>query len=106
MSEVRVVLVTVPDEACGLELARRLVGESLAACANLVPGLRSIFRWQGRIEDQAELLLILKTQAKLIPRLTARVKELHPYEVPEVLSLAVDGGLNEYLNWVVAETGG
>jgi len=104
MTEVMVVLVTVPDEESGLALARSLVDERLVACANLVPGLRSIYRWQGRIEEAKELLLILKTRAELVDELARRVAELHPYDVPEVLALEVSGGLAAYLDWVEAET--
>lgn len=104
MTEVRVVLVTVPDEESGLALARSLVGERLAACVNLVPGLRSIYRWQGGIEETGELLLLLKTRAELVDDLTRRVAELHPYDLPEVLALGVSGGLSAYLDWVGAET--
>lgn len=104
MTEVRVVLVTVPDEESGLALARSLVDERLVACANLVPGLRSVYRWQGSIEEAKELLLILKTRAELVGDLARRVAELHPYDVPEVLALEVGGGLPAYLDWVEAET--
>ena len=104
MTEVMIVLVTVPDEESGLALAHSLVGERLVACANLVPGLRSIYRWQGRIEEAKELLLILKTRTDLVDELARRVADLHPYDVPEVLALPVGAGHGPYLDWVAAET--
>ena len=97
---VHVVLVTAPDLAVGTELARRLVEEGLAACVNLVPGVRSIYRWQGAVQEDAEILLIAKTRAALVDALAARVRALHPYELPEVIALAVVAGSEPYLDWV------
>lgn len=105
VSQISVVFITAPDQETALLIGRSLVEERLAACANLLPGLRSIFHWQGRVEDEPEVLLILKTRAELVDGLTVRVKELHPYELPEVVALKVDGGLKGYLDWVVGETG-
>ncbi len=101
--QVRVVLVTAPDGEIGARIARTLVEERLAACVNLVPAVRSIYRWQGRIEDDAEVLLIAKTHASCCEELAARVRALHPYEVPEVIALAAAGGSPDYLGWIVAE---
>lgn len=100
----RVVLLTAPDAASAEGLARALVEERLAACVNLVPGVRSIYRWQGRVEDASEVLLVVKTRAELGAALAARVRELHSYELPEVLELGVAGGSAEYLDWVRKET--
>jgi len=97
---VHVVLVTAPDQAVGARIGRSLVEEGLAACANLVPGVRSIYRWQGEIHDDAEVLLIVKTRASLLDALASRVRALHPYELPEVLALPVAGGSAPYLDWV------
>jgi periplasmic divalent cation tolerance protein len=97
---VHVVLVTAPDLEAGARIGRSLVEEGLAACANLVPGVRSIYRWQGAIHDDAEVLLIVKTRASLVEALAARVRALHPYELPEVLALPVSGGSEPYLDWV------
>jgi periplasmic divalent cation tolerance protein len=102
--EVRVVLVTAPDAETGSRLARALVEERLAACVNLVPGVRSIYRWEGRIQEDAEVLLIVKTRADRCDALGARVRALHPYALPEVLALAAAGGSAEYLAWVAAES--
>lgn len=102
---VRVVLATAPDQDTGETLIRTVVDERLAACGNIVPGVASIFRWDGRVERAAEVLLILKTTEDVVPALQARVAALHPYDVPEILSLAVDDGHEPYLEWVGAETG-
>ncbi len=95
-----VVLVTASEMETAARIGRTLVEERLAACANLVPGLRSIYRWQDAIHDDAEALLIIKTTAACLERLTARVTELHPYETPEVLALPVAGGAAAYLAWL------
>jgi periplasmic divalent cation tolerance protein len=99
-----VVLVTVPNREVGLSLAEALVAERLAACANLVPGVFSIYRWQGKVEREAEELLIIKTRRSLVEPLGARVRELHPYTVPEVVALPVAAGSEPYLQWLQAET--
>ena len=104
MTDVRVVLMTAPDRATAESLAQSLVVERLAACANVVSGLASIYRWEGRVERADEQLLILKTEADRVPALIARAAELHPYEVPEILALPVEAGLAPYLSWVRAET--
>ena len=103
-SDVRVVLVTAPDAETAGRIARALVEERLAACANVVPGVRSIYRWQGRVEEADEVLLVVKTRADRGPALAARVRELHPYELPEVLELPAPGGSEAYLGWVREES--
>jgi periplasmic divalent cation tolerance protein len=100
----RVVLLTAPDAASAEGLARALVDERLAACVNVVPGVRSFYRWEGRVEDAAEWLLVVKTRADRTAALAARVRELHSYELPEVLELAVAGGSAAYLDWVGKES--
>lgn len=100
---VRLVLVTAPDGEVAARLGRVLVEERLAACVNLVPGLRSIYRWEGEIQDDSEVLLMVKTRADRLDRLTRRVQELHPYDMPEVLALTVEGGSAAYLDWVRSE---
>jgi len=97
---VLVVLVTGPDEDVLLELGRTLVEERLAACVNVTGGVRSAFRWEGRIEEADEALALLKTTAGRLDALTARVRELHPYEEPEVLALPSAGGSAGYADWV------
>jgi len=98
-----VVLMTAPDEATGADLATRLVEERLAACVNIVPGIRSVFRWEGRIQDDAEVMLVGKTVASSLDALRARVLQLHPYDVPELLALPVAHGNGSYLDWVREE---
>lgn len=96
----RLVLTTVADEATAVELARTLVGERLADCATLLPGARSIYRWEGRIEEAAEVQLLLKTTAECLPALTARLEELHPYQTPEIVVLRSEAAGAKYLAWV------
>jgi len=96
----RLVLVTAPDATIAADLARALVSERLAACGNLLPGLRSIYAWEGEIHDEPEVLLLLKTTADRVDDLAARVSALHPYDVPEVVALAIDAGLPTYLAWI------
>lgn len=98
-----VVFSTFPSEDKAAEIARRLVSEGLVACANLVPPVRSIYRWQGEVCDERETLAMMKTTRERFEALKARLVALHPYEVPEVISLPVDGGHAPYLAWVAGE---
>ena len=91
------------DEAC--RIGRSLVEERLAACSNAIPGMRSCYRWQGRICDEEETVLILKTREELVEPLIARLRALHGYQVPCALSLAIERGNPDYLAWLLAETG-
>ena len=86
-------------------IARTLVEERLAAAVNLLPGMRSVYRWQGALEEADEVLLIAKTTAALVPRLTERVVALHSYQCPAVVAVPITGGNPDYLAWVAAETG-
>lgn len=97
---VRLVLTTVPDAETATEIARALVEERLAACVNVVPGLTSIYRWEGEIQEDTEFLLLIKTTEEAIDALQKRLEELHPYSVPEVLAFQVNSGLERYLSWV------
>ena len=103
-ADVRVAFATAPDEAVALRIARALVEERLAACANLVPGVRSIYRFRGVVEDEREVLLVIKTCADRVEALAERLRALHPYEVPELVVVPTAGGLAPYLDWVRAET--
>jgi uncharacterized protein involved in tolerance to divalent cations len=94
---------TAPDAE---RAARTLVAERLAACATIVPRVRSVYRWKGSVRDEAEVLCILKTRRTLFSRLRARLVELHSYEVPEALALPVAAGWERYLAWLKAETRG
>lgn len=98
--EVVVVFVTAPPGPESTTLAKGVVEASLAACVNIVPGLRSIYRWQDEIHDDPELLLIMKTRRGLVERLKVHVLSEHPYDVPEFLVLPSAGGSQEYLDWV------
>ncbi|MGQ9684081.1 MAG: divalent-cation tolerance protein CutA, partial [Anaerolineae bacterium] len=100
----RVVLMTAGTAEEAAALAQMLVEERLAACVSIVGPIRSIYRWQGRVENGAEHLLIAKTHQGLVERLAARVSELHSYQVPEILSLTIDYGWPPYLAWLSAET--
>ena len=101
MSEqVILALSTCPDEASARRLGAVLVTERLAACVNRVPGLQSLYFWDGSLRDDAEILLIIKTTVGRLPALEARLKALHPYEVPELLTVPVAGGNERYLDWV------
>lgn len=104
MTDVRMVFMTVPDSEVGARLVRHVVEEQLAACGNLIPGVRSIYRWKGEVCDDAEILVILKTTAARLDLLRERLVALHPYDCPEVVAVPVTGGHSDYLDWVVAET--
>ena len=99
-----VVLVTCPSQKVGKQLAHVLVEERLAACVNVIPGLTSTYRWEGKICRDAEVLLVVKTRRTRLRALTRRVQALHPYSVPEVIALPVVGGSAAYLSWVCDST--
>lgn len=99
-TDVLVVLVTGPDLESLTRLGRAIVEERLAACVNLLGGVRSIYRWEGAIEEEGEALAIFKTSPDRLAELGRRVAELHPYDVPEVIALPVVGGSSAYLAWV------
>ncbi len=94
------VLCTCPGESVALELARTLVREQLAACVNRVPGVSSVYEWAGRICEDTEQLLIIKTTPAGYPALELRLKTLHPYEIPEIIAIPVVMGSPEYLAWL------
>lgn len=98
-----VVLSTFPDAETAAGVARTLVDERLAACVNLVPAIRSIYRWQGAISDDAESLAIIKTTTDRYPALAARITALHPYQVPEIIALPLTEGHPPYLAWLAGE---
>lgn len=95
-----IVLCTVPDQATGETLGRHLVAERLAACVNLVPGLTSIYRWQGKVQQDAELLLVIKTRQDRFNALSAAIRARHPYELPEIIAVPLSDGLPAYLDWL------
>ncbi len=102
--EVVLCLCTAPDAAEAERLARALVDERLIACANLIPGVVSLYRWEGEVRRDAEVLLLMKTGRNRVERLRERLGALHPYEVPELLVVAVEDGLAAYCRWVLEQT--
>jgi len=103
-SSIVIALSTAPDAATAERIARALVDEGLIACANLVPGLTSVYRWEGRVHADPEVLLLIKTRRENVPRLKERLPELHPYQVPELVVAPVEDGLAPYCRWVMDET--
>ncbi|MEX2152240.1 MAG: divalent-cation tolerance protein CutA [Gemmatimonadaceae bacterium] len=99
-----VVLTTVASDEEAVQLVRTLLDRRLIACGTLVPGARSIYRWQGKIADEQEVLLLLKTRSARLESLQEAFRELHPYKVPELLALSVDTGLEKYIEWINGET--
>ncbi|HVR81562.1 MAG TPA: divalent-cation tolerance protein CutA [Luteimonas sp.] len=95
---------TCPDSDSAQRIADALVAERLAACVNVIPGLRSVYRWQGTVERADETLLLIKTARERLDTLCARIAELHPQELPEVVAVEVAGGLTAYLDWVAEQT--
>ncbi|XP_059460492.1 protein CutA, chloroplastic [Corylus avellana] len=99
-----VVYVTVPNKELGKKLAESIVKEKLAACVNRVPGIESVYQWQGEIQTDSEELLIIKTRQSLLEALTEHVKANHEYDVPEVIALPITGGSLQYLEWIKNST--
>ena len=103
-SESIVVYITSPDEKEAAGLARALVEAKLAACVNMVSNVRSIYSWKGKVEDDRELLMIIKTQRHLFDRLASKVREIHSYDVPEIIALPIIEGSTDYLRWLKEST--
>ncbi|MBI5588483.1 MAG: divalent-cation tolerance protein CutA [Deltaproteobacteria bacterium] len=95
-----IVFMTAPNADEAASIGKKVVEEGIAACCNIISGLRSIYRWKGKISDEGEVLCLFKTRSELFDRLKKRLKELHSYETPEVISVDIDGGLPEYLAWI------
>jgi periplasmic divalent cation tolerance protein len=106
MTDARLILSTADSEAMARTLATGLVGEHLAACVTIVPGVHSVYRWQGQVESATEWLLLIKTTAAQVEPLLATLAERHPYDVPEGLVLPVNAGLPDYLAWLADAVGG
>ncbi|TVR45249.1 MAG: divalent-cation tolerance protein CutA [Planctomycetota bacterium] len=98
--------VPVPDPACGEALARRLLDRHLAACVNMLPAMRSFYRWQGEVAADDEAVLVVKTSQAMAAAATACLVEAHPYELPCVLQLPVAGGYQPFVQWLCAEAAG
>ena len=95
---------TVPNETTAEVIARTIVGERLAACANIIPGMRSLYWWAGALEEAHEVVLLFKTRRDLADKLSARIKELHPYECPCIVLTDIRPGYLPYFEWLVSET--
>ena len=102
MTDFQIVLSTCADREEAERIAHRLVEQQLAACVNILPGVQSIYRWQGNVESAAEVLMVIKTSAGLVPEVQSTIANLHSYEVPELLVLPVTGGSEAYLGWLKA----
>ncbi len=95
---------TVPEDEAA-NLARKLIDERLAACVNIIPGVRSIYRYEGKVHDEGESIILIKTAPRTAGGFEARFRELHPYDCPELLMFSVEEGLKEYFTWVESVTG-
>ncbi len=104
MSEVLLVVTNLPDRASAERVAEALVIQRVAACVNVLADCVSVYRWEGKLEHANEVPLLIKTTRAAYPGLEAALRELHPYELPEIIALPVEAGLPEYLDWVVQET--
>jgi len=98
------VLSTFPVSISVKDIAEILVNEKLAACINIIPEVQSVFRWKDKVDNAPENILIIKTTLNLYDILERRIKELHPYELPEIIAVPIEKGLTEYLNWVSENT--
>lgn len=99
-----IVLSTAPNMEEAASIGKKIVDEGLAACCNILPGMKSIYVWKGKAYDEAEVLSIFKTRASLFELLKDRIKELHSYEVPEIIAVKIESGLKEYLVWIEDST--
>lgn len=102
--EILMVFTNLPDRATAERVADALVTEGAAACINMMAGCTSVYRWEGKLNHTGEVPLLIKTTRAAYPRLEAALRELHPYELPELIAVPVTAGLPEYLNWVAQET--
>jgi periplasmic divalent cation tolerance protein len=100
MKDYILVLITASSMEEGEKIAGALVEEGLAACCNIIPGIRSVFKWKGEVCKENEALLIVKSKASVFKKLEERVKKLHSYEVPEIIAIPIEAGLKDYLKWV------
>jgi periplasmic divalent cation tolerance protein len=102
--KVLIVFVTTPNRREAIRIAETAVDKKLAACGNIVASVTSIFRWKEQVQNSREALLIMKTSAHRYPALAKLVRSMHPYEVPEIIALPIEKGLDQYLEWVLKET--
>jgi periplasmic divalent cation tolerance protein len=101
-----IALCTCPDAETAARLAGALVEQGLAACVNIVAGVTSVYRWQGRVHHDSEQLLIIKTRRARYQKMESRLRELHPYELPEIVAVPMERGLEAYLEWIRTQTDG
>jgi len=104
MAKYKLCLVTIDNEELAKKIARRLVDEKLAACVNIIKKIKSIYRWKDKIEESDEILLLIKTKTILVKDIIFLVKSMHNYSVPEIIFLDISEGLDEYLDWLGANT--
>ena len=104
MAKVFVVFSTIDSKESAEKIAHDIVKQQLAACVNIIANITSIYKWKGKVEHEAEHLMVVKTSENCLPNLMERIKELHPYEVPEVIALSIDEGDPAYLEWILSET--
>ncbi len=100
---IKIVLTTIDSADSARQLAQTLITERLAACVNIIPEVLSVYKWEGKLEEASEFLLLIKTSAESLPALTDRIREVHPYDLPEIVAFSVEEGLQDYLNWVINE---
>jgi periplasmic divalent cation tolerance protein len=100
-----VVMVTCPDSNTAEKIALSLTKKKLAACVNIISGIKSIYRWRGKVEEASEHLMIIKSKKPLLTKIIQEVRLNHPCQVPEIISFPIAGGLQEYLQWLAKETG-
>ncbi len=95
-----IILITVPDFDTGLKIAKALVESRLVACVNIVKDVKSVFWWEGKVDEASECLLVSKSRLDLLDNIIRRVRELHPYQVPEIIAIPIVYGLEKYLKWI------
>jgi len=100
-----VVFITTPSEEEGLRIARTLVEERLAACVNIIPRVTSVYRWEGAVQEDRESFLVVKTSQESFKALSRRVKEMHSYQVPEIIALPIECGQDDYIRWLFESVG-
>jgi len=100
MTDKRLVLSTAGSEEEARKIAKHLVEQQLAACVNIIPQIESIYRWQGKVESSQEWLLLIKTTTERFPSVCGVIRELHSYELPECIAIAIDDGNTQYLQWI------
>ena len=101
-TDLQIVLCTVPDPQTGEQIANALVSEQLAACVNIIPGISSVYRWKGAVQQDREALLIIKTGQDSQAPLEQRIRALHPYELPEIIAVPIHTGQKDYLEWITS----